>query len=529
MEDSINAKTQIIVEDDISKEKLEFLIDLKHEEERLDYKEKVDTSNRRKSIVDLVCDIISMANSYGGYLVFGVSEENNDFKPIGTTPETLDFLKSENIKAYLEKYVENLPLVKVRNYTRQDQKFCIVYIGPTDIPIPFRIDGEYSEANKQGRSHKKFRTGDLFVRHITSNEKASFRDWQRFAEKIRKDERKQNSRNEFRVSGLNERIDQLILAFGGDLNQDISFDVSRSSLLEIESYFYKFMKSARPLLHLKRVLKRLFNSIRQDLESTFSIENEFKRKEALNRISDTVFPKILPIWLVFNETVSGENNQSWQATKLFSTYYYSLYEFTYSTNQSSYITIEETLFLQFEIIKLSYVLGAISLLYNSYDNLETIILQKGLPGKNESSRELWYRTIQVKLSREELLEHSSLLPPTFDTYRTNDYLMEVFDNEVHFKKLITQADYYQCLKTYLNEEYYADYWPSFRVYEQDFVEELISRLLFGSFTDEHKRKIVAGIEDLRSYGFPPLRPWRKRWNDDRLNAKISELTVSDNS
>ncbi len=63
--------------------KLKELINLKIESEDLDYKTTIHP-NSVKSVLDICVDVMAMANTLGGYVVFGV---NDSFEPIGL-PET---------------------------------------------------------------------------------------------------------------------------------------------------------------------------------------------------------------------------------------------------------------------------------------------------------------------------------------------------------------------------------------------------------------------------------------------------------
>jgi len=66
VDEEIRAKTQIVVDGDLSPERMRSLTELGREEERLDYKKFLDISSKsaqKRAKVELVCDLVSMANT----------------------------------------------------------------------------------------------------------------------------------------------------------------------------------------------------------------------------------------------------------------------------------------------------------------------------------------------------------------------------------------------------------------------------------------------------------------------------------
>ena len=74
--EDITPISRVVVDGDLSAERLLVLIGLCVEEERLDYKNEYNLSGSKntKDKVELVRDIVAMANTYGGYIVLGVHE-----------------------------------------------------------------------------------------------------------------------------------------------------------------------------------------------------------------------------------------------------------------------------------------------------------------------------------------------------------------------------------------------------------------------------------------------------------------------
>lgn len=85
----------------VSEAKLQELFSCRFESEDLDFKERMDFTSK-KGQIELCKDIIAMANTKGGHLVFGVRDK--DFVAVGI-PIT-DYIDSADLSNLLDKYVQ---------------------------------------------------------------------------------------------------------------------------------------------------------------------------------------------------------------------------------------------------------------------------------------------------------------------------------------------------------------------------------------------------------------------------------------
>ena len=118
--EEISPKSRVIIDGDISAERLAALIKLGVEEERLDYKNEYNLSGSKgtKDKVEFVRDVIGMANTYGGYIVLGVHETTDisgkRFTPNGLSPSASASLDvsalRQQIEAYVEERIDILPV-----------------------------------------------------------------------------------------------------------------------------------------------------------------------------------------------------------------------------------------------------------------------------------------------------------------------------------------------------------------------------------------------------------------------------------
>jgi hypothetical protein len=135
-------------EEQVSESKLRELLSYSLESDTLDFKEKIDCESKR-SRVEICKDIIAMANTSGGYIVFGVRDD--DFYPIGLQhgsnisleklADTLDNYVGERVEILLAHH--NLML------EGEQRLFALLYIPPASTPIVTAKEGAYSEDGRQ--------------------------------------------------------------------------------------------------------------------------------------------------------------------------------------------------------------------------------------------------------------------------------------------------------------------------------------------------------------------------------------------
>jgi len=156
---------------------IERILSSGYECENLDFKEVVDFSNRR-SLLDLAKDLIAMANTRGGHIVVGVSDDGRRIgvpHTLTTDPAVLadkvNAFCSPRLKLYYREYFKTIGSARL--------KFLIIYVERSETPIVIARDGNYQY---RGKTLQVFRRGDIIVRKGAKSERADEEDVRRLVE-----------------------------------------------------------------------------------------------------------------------------------------------------------------------------------------------------------------------------------------------------------------------------------------------------------------------------------------------------------
>ena len=147
------------------------------EGKNLDFKAEFEPNDHRAKTA-MVKDIVAMANSGGGELVFGRNETSSP----GIGPQAIKDLDSARVLDYVEKYVEK-GLIHLRHdveFLNNGNALCTIAIEASDYPVVMRKDGTWSN---MGISKPVFQRGDVWVRHGSKTERLSQADMRRIVER----------------------------------------------------------------------------------------------------------------------------------------------------------------------------------------------------------------------------------------------------------------------------------------------------------------------------------------------------------
>lgn len=118
--------------------------------ELLDYKELIEDS--RLSKAKIIISIVSLYNTYGGYLLFGVKEKESEteFEVVGINKGSLDV---ESLKALLNEYTGERINITLQYFAIKSNHESPMYIGL--LFVPKRIDSEPLAFGKDGPGDAK--------------------------------------------------------------------------------------------------------------------------------------------------------------------------------------------------------------------------------------------------------------------------------------------------------------------------------------------------------------------------------------
>lgn len=115
---------------------IEQLITLNHESKDLDYKGPMNWSLlEKKEKCELVKDVLAFANSGGGFIVIGVSEDSTGFIQVGLSEEQISSFETTEFNQFIQIYAEPPINCKFHKATFNEKSYLVIQIpGFSDTP-----------------------------------------------------------------------------------------------------------------------------------------------------------------------------------------------------------------------------------------------------------------------------------------------------------------------------------------------------------------------------------------------------------
>lgn len=160
--------------DPLSDDALAYLVKYQEEDDRLDYKLSVDGSSE-KEWLSLTKDISAFANTFGGYLLVGV--RNNDRSPVGLDTAVATTLSdSNNIQQKVNRYLEpQIGTLRTKQFTFEGKLLVGIFIPrSSDCTHVISKDGAFEHPS--GGKVTLLRKGTVYVRRSGGNHLADSRD-----------------------------------------------------------------------------------------------------------------------------------------------------------------------------------------------------------------------------------------------------------------------------------------------------------------------------------------------------------------
>lgn len=161
------------------------LINATRESKRIEFKESFDP-NAPGEWCELLKDVVAMANSGGGTILFGVK---NNGTQSGWDPTPLLEFDSAKIIDKIAKYTgRQFDKFDLRKETRSGQPIAVMEIGTVDVPLIFEQPGTYDIGGSKQKT--AFGQGTLFFRHGAKSEPAKYADLYDAVDRIVKERRR---------------------------------------------------------------------------------------------------------------------------------------------------------------------------------------------------------------------------------------------------------------------------------------------------------------------------------------------------
>lgn len=143
----------------------------KRESKSVEFKERFDVQSLH-DWVEIVKDIVAMANSGGGVIAFGV---RNNGTLAEFDPTAILKLDPAVITDKVEKYTgEQFSDFSIEEVSRNDHRLAVFLISAVSIPIVFNKEGSYED--DRGEQRLAFRKGTAYFRHGAKSEPATTND-----------------------------------------------------------------------------------------------------------------------------------------------------------------------------------------------------------------------------------------------------------------------------------------------------------------------------------------------------------------
>ena len=144
------------------------MLTVRRESRVLDFKKTFDPSNTG-DWCELVKDLVAMANTDGGYVIIGATDNGADSGCDLTAVASVD---QAVIVDKIGKYTDMQPsVVDLRHFTHRQSERGIFHVGASDMPIVFCRPGTYAVGGD--RQKTAFSAGTVYFRHGSKSVRCS--------------------------------------------------------------------------------------------------------------------------------------------------------------------------------------------------------------------------------------------------------------------------------------------------------------------------------------------------------------------
>lgn len=141
------------------------------ETNNVEFKSEFDT-NSKKDWCEIIKDIVAIANSGGGVIVFGLDNHGNPSRRDVSNLEKLDPAHiTDKIKKYTDSSFANFQIIKTK---KENELVYVLKISRCNIPMIFTSPGTYATSKKT--QNTAFGKGTIYFRHGAKSEPGNSND-----------------------------------------------------------------------------------------------------------------------------------------------------------------------------------------------------------------------------------------------------------------------------------------------------------------------------------------------------------------
>lgn len=483
----------MVLDGDLSKERLLALIGLGREEESLDYKRSYDLSGKStKDKVEMVRDVVAMANTSGGYIVLGVDERRTGgtltYEPVGIPEDHLKSLDIDSLKPQVERFLNVSAPIRLQIHHLDEHEgrcFALLYVEESqEGTIVMEKDGQYQD--EKGSTKKIFRAGDVLVRAGGSSRRADQNAMREQVSKMRRRERERWTEEILGVRELMSRVDRLIEALGQGSPESGTVEGSGSAgppyAYDETSYFLGASAfegivlgalRADDDIALRWYLNNATSTFYQALEEAAASDD---LGEA-NRIRDNRMEPLLDNLAVLAITCAQYRRLQFLPDVRHALY--GIYDRAHITDfdrPSLQVELRQSWVWE-AVIKRVYTIGAALLWLKLYDEVPTFIRQP-VTFDSYYQDEFWARHALTMRSRDGGLTRQGLCAVTEDFIGKREWFYRVFwQSEDNVISSLCQFDFLQCVHAIDESDRQSAGYPSFGVYYNRRTEPIIALVI----------------------------------------------------
>lgn len=531
-EELLHGTTDIVVDGNISANKLLHLIEHNAEEDFLDYKLRYDHKDKEQK-VELVRDLISMANTRGGYIVIGVDENKGvgtGFIPVGIDIECRRALDITKISDQLAPFVATRLDIRLTIHSLpeiENRTFALIYVAQgTELPIIFEKDGAFQ--GKQG-TDARFHTGDVYVRRGAASMRADQNDMRRFTSLTRRREREIWTEEILGFTDLKQRIEAVLALHSGQSAPDLqqfrgpTFDETMFYVddLVFDRHILDLLEAGNTV-GLTRYLEGAWPAFVANVNDSHSVDDA-----ELERVKDNLLTPILDCLTVITAIAVR-----YDRPELFSTAVGKLYEAFRHASELSFPTPQGTelhygeSWVRKEITARVYALGVLLMRERRYSWIPELSLRTMDTGTTTYS---WMRFAGIMLSKARRLDVPSLCPLGISFIKESPLFRWLFgQNENEIIDCTCQFDFLQGVHN-LNADLSA--YPSFGAYDnyrtvpivRELVRDTPARQAIQGISDQELAQIIDRLDEKAASAFFFPGSWDRRgWMDPGINEFLDK-------